>query len=268
MYKRFLLAVFIMIIPFKKVLSEEISQESGETGIWSEFTSFYKEEVGRNILYTGAIATGLLLATKNQTVDKFQTDMSTHQPLGEYAKYGDYMGQLVPNVLYMGGMMAHSYFSGDEKSSERAALMFKATAYSGLTTNILKRAVGEERPNGGDNLSFPSGHTTTAFAFASVVASEHGSGYGTAAYLLAAFVGLSRINDNAHHLHDVIAGGAIGAAYGHALHARLQKKRRSKNRPKIQHPELKPMPENPERTEEIQVTPMDSGLALGLKISY
>lgn len=31
---------------------------------------------------------------------------------------------------------------------------------------------------------------------------------------MAAFVGFSRINDNAHYLHDVLAGATIGATYG------------------------------------------------------
>lgn len=268
MFTRFILSGVITFSFLFSALSAEKTQELSSPSIWEEFTSFYKEDTAQKILIGGAIATGLLLATKTQTVDKVQADMSGHKPFGDYAKYGDYMGQLVPNILYIGGMMAHSYSSDSVTSSERAGLMFKATAYAGLTTNILKRAVGEERPNGGDNLSFPSGHTTTAFAFASVVAAEHGMGYGSWAYALATFVGLSRINDNAHHLHDVIAGASIGAAYGYALHAQLERKREARNRKKIEHPDLKPMPEKPEIEQDLKVLPLDKGLALGLEIHY
>lgn len=268
MFKRLILSGLVTFSCTFSVLSAEKTQESSSPGLWEEFTSFYKEDTAKNILVGGAIATGLLLATKTQTVDKVQADMSGHEPFGEYAKYGDYMGQLVPNILYIGGMMAHSYSTDSVTSSERAGLMFKATAYSGLTTNILKRVVREERPHGGDNLSFPSGHTTTAFAFASVVAAEHGAGYGSMAYALASFVGLSRINDNAHYLHDVVAGASIGAAYGYALHAQLERKRAARNRKKIEHPDLKPMPEKPEIEKDLKVLPIDKGLALGVEISY
>ena len=71
--------------------------------------------------------------------------------------------------------------------------------------------------------SFPSGHATTAFAFAGVIAAEHGWVYGTPAMLLAAFVGYSRINDNQHRTHDVIAGATIGLTSAYGIYLAHQK---------------------------------------------
>jgi membrane-associated phospholipid phosphatase len=69
--------------------------------------------------------------------------------------------------------------------------------------------------------SFPSGHTTTAFAFASTVTREtqfwwpHGAWYvGTVFYGGASLVGLSRIYNNQHWASDVMAGAAIGTIVG------------------------------------------------------
>lgn len=67
--------------------------------------------------------------------------------------------------------------------------------------------------------SFPSGHTTAAFAFASTIWAEHGVYWGTAAYLGATYAGLSRINDNRHRINDVIAGASIGMSYGIGLYS-------------------------------------------------
>ena len=69
--------------------------------------------------------------------------------------------------------------------------------------------------------SFPSGHTITAFAFASTVTREsqfwwpHSAWYvGTVFYGGASLVGLSRIFNNQHWASDVMAGAAIGTIVG------------------------------------------------------
>src|SRR6266566_3990927 len=69
--------------------------------------------------------------------------------------------------------------------------------------------------------SFPSGHTITAFAFASTVTREtqfwwpHGAWYvGTVFYGGASLVGISRIYNNMHWASDVMAGAALGTIVG------------------------------------------------------
>jgi membrane-associated phospholipid phosphatase len=69
--------------------------------------------------------------------------------------------------------------------------------------------------------SFPSGHTITAFAFASTVTREtqfwwpHSVWYiGTLFYGGAALVGVSRIYNNMHWASDVMGGAAIGTIVG------------------------------------------------------
>lgn len=74
----------------------------------------------------------------------------------------------------------------------------------------LKYAVQEERPNGDDNRSFPSGHTAVTFAGAEFIRKHYGWGYGVPAYAAAAFVGWSRVATDDHWGHDVAAGAAIG----------------------------------------------------------
>lgn len=184
----------------------------------AELGSVLNSSLVSQIFYT-EVATTLVLATalRVSVVDKVQNDFQYHHHLGGGSSFGDLMGQLVPNVVYFSTQAAAEKWWGNPYGFKRAALMFKATLYSGLTTLLLKNLVYERRPNGADNLSFPSGHTTTAFAFASVVAAEHEWYWGVASYSLATYVGLSRINDNAHYLHDVVAGAAIGTVFGLGL---------------------------------------------------
>lgn len=192
--------------------------------IGSDWSSPLYIKEARPYIYTGTITTGLLVLFRDGVVEPFQ-EQSQKTPLmnKDLSDFGDLMGQLVPNILYMSGNYLHYKLKDQKESLNRSILMLKATLYSGATTMALKRIVNERRPDKGDRLSFPSGHSTTAFAFASVVAMEHEWYWGAGAYSLATLVGMSRINDNVHYLHDVVFGATIGTAFGVSLYY-LQKK--------------------------------------------
>ena len=66
------------------------------------------------------------------------------------------------------------------------------------------------------NSSFPSGHTTVAFAAATVFAKEYANHpiVPVIAYSAATLIGLSRITENKHWATDVIAGAALGYLTG------------------------------------------------------
>ncbi|MFN3421246.1 MAG: phosphatase PAP2 family protein [Armatimonadota bacterium] len=77
-----------------------------------------------------------------------------------------------------------------------------------LAIETLKFAVGEMRPDGRFFNSFPSGHTTASFAYATVMSLHFRRGW--LWFLFAAIVGLGRIASHAHWWHDVIGGAALG----------------------------------------------------------
>ena len=82
-----------------------------------------------------------------------------------------------------------------------------------IMTHSLKRIVRKERPED-RNLydAFPSGHTTSAFSGASFIQRRYGWTYGKWAYVLAAIVGVSRMEgpDGWHDIWDVLAGATVG----------------------------------------------------------
>jgi len=84
-------------------------------------------------------------------------------------------------------------------------------------TELIKVAVGRERPNGEDNQSFPSGHTSNSFALAAVAERHYGWKLGVPAYLAAGLVGASRLEQNKHYLSDVVAGAALGYIVGRTV---------------------------------------------------
>ena len=91
-----------------------------------------------------------------------------------------------------------------------------------LTTHALKRLFNStnlgERPNGGEH-SFPSGHTSGAFAGAAFMhfGLMLSPFWVIVAYLLAALTGYSRVVSNNHYYRDVIAGAVVAIAGTHAL---------------------------------------------------
>jgi hypothetical protein len=174
------------------------------------------------ILLTGTALTVIAVAERDQ-LEPWEKWTATNRPLGKYSKYGDNLGQLLPNAVYTVGMWGASYL-GAERGKSLAWEMVEVSAYASLWSTILKYNVSEGRPyDEGVHSSFPSGHATTAFAFAGVIAAEHGWYWGVPAMAMATFVGYSRINDNQHRTHDVIAGATIGLTAAYGIHYSHQK---------------------------------------------
>lgn len=96
----------------------------------------------------------------------------------------------------------------------------QALVVNGAYTGLIKVAAGRQRPDGSSNQSFPSGHTSTTFALASVADRHYGWKVGLPAYALAAGIGLSRVESNKHYLSDVVAGATLGLVVGRTV-ARL-----------------------------------------------
>jgi len=85
-------------------------------------------------------------------------------------------------------------------------------AFTLAATELLKLTVQEVRPNGRDDKSFPSGHTSVSFAAAQYMQMRGGWEYGVPAYIAASLVGYSRVRADEHYWADVLAGAALGIA--------------------------------------------------------
>ena len=96
------------------------------------------------------------------------------------------------------------------KSQQKGSAQFiKTMGTSFLVTHAIKRGVNKKRPNGGD-YSFPSGHTSAAFTGAAFIEKRYGLKVGIPTYLLASYVGWTRIESNYHDKWDVLGGAIIG----------------------------------------------------------
>lgn len=83
-------------------------------------------------------------------------------------------------------------------------------------TQAIKLSTRRTRPDG-TALSFPSGHTASVFASATVLERHYGWKVGVPAYALATYVAASRLSENRHFLSDVIFGASIGIVAGRTV---------------------------------------------------
>ena len=162
----------------------------------------------KSFILPGALMTlGIAGAIESDvTANDFIHDQFEHH----HSRYSidDYL-RFAPSVAHL----TLGFIPGVEsKHSFRDRLLISATSHAicvGLSWS-LKHCVHENRPDGLDKHSFPSGHVALAFTGAELVRVEYGNTYGIAAYAMAAGVAYCRIHNNRHWLNDVLMGAGIG----------------------------------------------------------
>jgi membrane-associated phospholipid phosphatase len=142
----------------------------------------------------------------------------------DFEKFGNGGYEMAVLGVYGGA----AYLTGKKDGPHVALLAVESFAAANAVGTIAKCVAGRARPYAGDgkdhftpfttktaDTSFPSGHTTSAFAVASVLASGGGSPVvGVAAYALATGTALQRMYADKHWASDVFTGAALGTAVG------------------------------------------------------
>jgi hypothetical protein len=102
---------------------------------------------------------------------------------------------------------------GKHNFRDRSLIYLLSFAIKGVSTGVIKQISNSWRPDSTTKHSFPSGHTSTAFAAAEFMRMEYKDvsvWYGVAAYADATMTGLLRLYNNRHWLRDIIAGAGVG----------------------------------------------------------
>ena len=182
------------------------------------------------LISTASVATAYHLDRRVWEANSDTTIGQTHRVADAIAKLGD-LRYLAPALLAGFAIGKASSQPGLAAASLRIGV---STLGAGATSLVVKAATGRARPNDapgnpGDfepfhgDASFPSGHTTVAFAFAAALDEETESRWVPwVAYPAAAAVGWARIVQDQHWLSDVVAGAALGYWTGHQIDSRLQ----------------------------------------------
>jgi membrane-associated phospholipid phosphatase len=156
---------------------------------------------------------------------------------------------ILSSVLFAGYSVAWD----DDRAQDTSMLLAEALITSGVWTRVGKLLAGRERPSAAYQYShmpggrwhglygslhrqssetiskydaFPSGHTATAFAIATVFAKRYNetSTVPIISYTLASVIGLSRMVEHTHWASDVFAGACIGYLCADQAVSRFEKK--------------------------------------------
>ncbi len=157
--------------------------------------------------------------------DQVRTHFTTGQYAGNLNSTSSHDVQdALPAVAAVGATWLYASLIQDSSGHREAGEMVEAAVLGSATAFVLKFAIPRERPDetaassrfGGGGNSFPSLHSSAAFAIGTVLA-ESGSddvrwirrvlGYG-----LGVATSYERLKHNAHWLSDSVAGAALGIA--------------------------------------------------------
>ncbi len=150
-------------------------------------------------------------------------------------------GSGVYPAILLGGFYIYGLAAKDHRARQLAMGGVQVFIMTGLTTQIIKHLTHRHRPDqddpanprlwegpftGWDYTSFPSGHTSTAFAIATLVSSVYRDKIwvGILSYGIATGVAWSRVYDNKHWPSDVFIGAALGFAIGKTVYHVMQGK--------------------------------------------
>ncbi len=185
------------------------------------------------LTFTGVVgATALVYAFDDEIFKTFQDNRTDTKD-----NVSKYLIEPWGSGMYSLPLMAGIYLTGKKNSRHRTIALtgVKAFLLSGGAAFILKHAFHRHRPYEdtppdpnqwegpypftSSYTSFPSGHTTTAFAIASVLAHGYKDKLWIvlSSYSVATLVGISRIYDGKHWASDVLAGAALGTFIGTIL---------------------------------------------------
>lgn len=168
--------------------------------------------------------TGVLIASDQQNTQRLHTNADAISLSTNISNAGTVALAGLPATMYLFGSL-----QGMERPRETGLLTGEALANSFIVNQVLKVALGREKPTTGDgqghffqefsNPSFPSDHSMLSWTAASVIAHEYpgwlsqGLAYGTASA-----VSVSRVTGRQHFPSDVVVGGALGWMIGRQIY--------------------------------------------------
>ena len=170
-----------------------------------DFKHFFSADTGKTLAYTSIVAIAAAPWDREGVNNGFNIPTTVFQS-----------GNVIGSFAFQVGAGAATYAIAKVGNNQRAANVgrdiVRAQILSQVMVQALKFTVQRERPDGSNSQSFPSGHSSSAFATATVLQRHYGWKIGVPAYALGSYVALARMSWNRHHATDVVMGAGFGIA--------------------------------------------------------
>lgn len=173
---------------------------------------WYRTDTGKTLVASGMLmGLGLYTYKDNGFMNRVGIKEGINRFLPDYSNTIDDYTQYIPYaaVYALDALGIESKHSAWRKTTTIATGAGTAL----LIVSGMKYGIGETRPDGSANNSFPSGHTTTAFMGAHIFHKEYGHRsvyYSIGSYLLATVTGALRQLNDRHWVSDVMFGAGLG----------------------------------------------------------
>lgn len=187
------------------------------------------EEKGSIFLLTGGIFASAVSFQYDK--DVYKENHHNQKMSKDLSAVGSQIGSGMPGIA-----IAALQIAFDQENGLAHARAISLTSATHITIAVAAR---RDRPNHKARLSFPSGHTSSAFASATSLAYAYGWLVGVPAFTAAGIVMSSKWADNQHWFSDTVAGAFLGYYWARA--SWRSKKYREKN-PGESHVEFYPVP--------------------------
>jgi len=237
--------MFVVLIIFcflLRVPSAFAQDKYDFTQFGSETDSFMSKPYhwkANDYLKIGAIAVGTYALT---FIDgEIQETLLKHQQYAHAVpfEFGRMWGDFTSTAFFATAFGLNAWIGKSETSKKITFEVIQASLYSEMIVQFSKIIVGRERPFGGEGNSkfypftflnnkynsFPSGHSSNAFAISTVLARNTDNTWlKVLAYVPAGLTVASRVYQNQHWASDCLAGAAIGYFTGNWVVDQHEKK--------------------------------------------
>jgi membrane-associated phospholipid phosphatase len=183
--------------------------------LWEDTKRVYTSPLNLALLLTAGGASIAVHQHVDWTFnDKFNNSRTCKPAWGDTANV---VGHPLLHLGIAGAWYMAGYEMKDLKTYNVGKNLLSALIITDLSTVALKACAADTEGPRGDHFSWPSGHTSSTFALASVMHEAYGPVVGVPMYLLAGWVGFERMDDHQHMFSDVLFGGMLGLVIGHSV---------------------------------------------------
>jgi membrane-associated phospholipid phosphatase len=183
-----------------------------------DFKNFFSRDTGHTLTYVAIFAVASAPWDREGVNNGFNLPTTVFQS-----------GNVIGNFVFQMGAGFATYAGGKATGNKKLAYagrdIVRAQLLSQAMVQTLKYTVRRDRPDFSDNKSFPSGHSASMFATATVLQRYYGWKIGVPAYALGTYVGLARMSWNRHHASDVVMGAGFGIASARTVTMTMNKQK-------------------------------------------
>lgn len=193
-----------LVIPQLPVKSEIVDGNPFKLSA-GDFRNFFSGDTARTLTYVSLFAIASAPWDRQGVNNGFNIPTTLFQS-------GNFIGQVAFQLGAGFATYGVGKASGNKKLAYAGRDIVRAQVLSQTIVQTLKFTVRRERPDFSNNKSFPSGHSASMFATATVLHKYYGWKVGAPAYALGTYVAMARMAWNRHHATDVVMGAGFGIA--------------------------------------------------------